>query len=136
MNLYINSPAYYTYNYGVIDEIYSMCNTISKEIDISKYTNVIDSIGITPIIAPEAEKIDDKWKDYKKVSIKNRIASISLSINYHDFCSSDIICQKQLILKNIFQSLLIIKSKLKNDFDYNKMESDILEIVEMYGCLS
>ena len=34
MELNINSPSYFTKQYGVIDEIYSMCRGISKHVEI------------------------------------------------------------------------------------------------------
>ena len=63
MGLNINSPCYYTAVYGIVDEIYRMCRDITRGIDITKYTCVFDSIGITPIIAPREEIERGKWKD-------------------------------------------------------------------------
>lgn len=42
MNLFINSPSYYTQEYGVIDEIYRMCAYISENIDIRLYTECFE----------------------------------------------------------------------------------------------
>ena len=63
MNLFINSPAYYTTKNGIIDDIYFLCVCISKNIDIASYTNIIETIGITPIIAPKEEI---NWIETKK----------------------------------------------------------------------
>lgn len=43
MNLFINSPAYFTQEYGVIDEIYDLCKRISTTIDVKRYTDCIDT---------------------------------------------------------------------------------------------
>lgn len=94
MKLSINSPAYYTYNYGVIDEIYSLCRVISQNIEVSLYTDCLNIIGITPIIVPK-EKISDKhWKEVKKISTSCRMASISLHIDYDSFINGDIETKK------------------------------------------
>ena len=47
MNLFINSPSYYTQEYGVIDEIYRMCAYISENIDIRLYTECLDTVSYT-----------------------------------------------------------------------------------------
>ena len=52
MELNINSPSYFTKQYGVIDEIYSMCRGISKHVENKQYSDLVDIVGITPIIAP------------------------------------------------------------------------------------
>lgn len=53
LNLFINSPIYYTQQYGIDDDIYQLCSYISNNIDIAKYTTAIDTMAITPIIAPK-----------------------------------------------------------------------------------
>ena len=53
MELNINSPSYFTKQYGVIDEIYSMCRGISKHVENKQYSDLVDIVGITPIIAPK-----------------------------------------------------------------------------------
>lgn len=130
MNLYINSPAYFTQHYGIIDEIYDLCSMISKNIDISLYTNKISTIGITPIIAPLKEMKPGCWEEDKIVSIPYHMADISLRIDFERFISASISEKKTLILENIFQSLLVVKKRLKGDFDFEKIKSDILSIVE------
>lgn len=130
MNLYINSPSYYTQLYGIIDEIYAMCLMISKRIDITLYTDVLDTIGITPMIVPDSEKEDGKWLECRKVSILSRMASISLKSDYDIFCNADIDMKKYMILENILQSLYVIKKKLRNNFDYEHMKFDIIAVAK------
>lgn len=43
MNLFLNSPSHYTQEFGVIDEVYMMCQYISQNIDVRKYTQFIES---------------------------------------------------------------------------------------------
>ena len=125
MNFYINSPAYYTQKYGVIDEVYDMCLQISLNIDITQYTHSIDTIGIVPIIAPASEK----WKERKYVSLAYRMASISLAIDYEMFSNGDLNTKKRMMLENVLKSLQAIKQKLKNDFDYLQLEQDIKNLI-------
>ncbi len=96
MNLFINSPSYYTQECGVIDEIYQMCKTISNNIDITKYTTLLDTIGITPIIAPKHLLDCGKWSEIKKISLPYRFASVSLICDYDLYVNSDLIDKKKL----------------------------------------
>lgn len=129
MGLNINSPAYYTSVYGVIDDVYKMCNDITRNVDISKYTSSLDHIGITPIIAPAEEIKNGRWKEVKKVLINSRLAIVSLHIDYDVYCNANVNEKRNLIIQNIFDSLLVISKKSKNDFKYEKLVEDILNII-------
>lgn len=129
MNLFINSPAYYTQEYGVIDDIYQLCTLISHKIDITLYTDRLDTIGITPMIAPAQVLNSAKWKEVKKISLPYRMASISLVSDYESFYNADMALKKQMIVENIFRSLGVIKSRLKEDFNYELIENDIMELI-------
>lgn len=130
MNLFINSPSYFTSEYGVIDDLYRFCSAISNGIDISLYTDKLDTIGITPIIAPREIVEHGEYNEVKKISLTYRMAILSIQSNYEKFCSVDINEKKSMILENILLSLSIIKNKLKSDFDYDRMKFDIMKIVE------
>lgn len=130
MGLNINSPAYYTSHYGVVDEVYRMCYDITCGIDITNYTNSFDSIGIIPIIAPVEEIGRGKWKEVKKVLVGSKLAIISLHINYDVYCSADVSQKKELVLRNVFESLMVVKKRIKNDFNYDDLVIDILKIVK------
>lgn len=129
MNLFINSPAHYTQEYGIIDEIYNMCSTISRNINIKSYTDCIDTIGITPMIAPVDILSTSNWKERMYVSLTYQMCDISLKVDYQEFHGGDIFVKKQIILKNILDSLKVVKKKLKGKFDYEQAEKDILKLV-------
>ena len=130
MNLFINSPSYYTQENGVIDDIYQLCRIISQNIDVTSYTDMLDTIGITPIIAPIQALNSGKWKEIKKISLPYRMASISLTSDYEHFSQADMPTKKQIILENILKSLKVIKRKLKNTFDYERTENDIKKLLD------
>lgn len=129
MNLFINSPSYYTQENGVIDDIYQLCTMLSRKINITLYTDCLDTIGITPIIAPIQVLNDGKWKEVKKISLPYRMASISLVSDYDSFYKADMALKKQIIIENVLRSLSVIKKRLKDKFDYEQMESNILELI-------
>ena len=128
-NLFINSPAYYSQNYGVIDEIYQMCSDISNNIDITEYTSSLETIGIVPILAPKVLTDQGQWKGHVKINLSLKMAIISLNSSYEDFCSGDLEQKKEIIVKNLLDSLFIIKKRLKDKFNYDDLERKILEIV-------
>lgn len=129
MNLFINSPAYYTQKHGVLDDIYQMCTLISNKIDITLYTDSLDTIGITPIIAPIQILNSGLWKEIRKISLTYRMASISLVSDYDNFYNADIALKKQMIVENIFKSLGVIKRRLKENFDYELIKKDIIDLL-------
>lgn len=130
MNLFLNSPSHYTQEYGAIDEVYAMCEHIARNIDIRKYTEVLDTIGIVPMIAPLEVIHESGWKEIKHVSMTYRLANISLLSDYDIYCNADLIEKKWIILQNILESLKVIKVKLKGKFDYERMEQDIMILVQ------
>lgn len=129
MNLFINSPSYYTQENGVIDDIYQLCRMISRNIDITLYTDALDTIGITPIIAPTQILESGKWKEERRISLPYRMASISLISDYDSFIKADMMSKKEIILENILKSLAVIKRRLKGKFDYEQMENDIKNLL-------
>ena len=129
MSLYINSPSYYTCLYGVDEEVYKVCRLIEKNIDVKMYSSRLDSVGITPIIAPKEELHNDKYKEVNRISLSYRFASISLCVDYSMYISANSTRKKELMIKNILDSLLLVKKRLKNEFNYAQIEKDILALV-------
>ena len=129
VNLFINSPSYYTQENGVIDDIYQLCRMISRNIDITLYTDALDTIGITPIIAPTQILESGKWKEERRISLPYRMASISLISDYDSFIKADMMSKREIILENILKSLAVIKRRLKDKFDYEQMENDIKNLL-------
>lgn len=129
MNLFINSPSYYTQENGVIDDIYQLCRVISRNIDITLYTDSLDTIGITPIIAPTQILESGKWKEERRISLPYRMASISLISDYDSFVNADMLLKKKIIIQNILESLGVIKRQLKDKFDYEQIEVDIKNLL-------
>ena len=131
MNLFINSPSHYTQEYGVVDEIYNMCLIISQNVDIKLYTECLDTIGITPMIAPNDILNSGEWKEVKYISLSYRMANISLISDYDAFLKGDVDMKKSIIVENILQSLKVIKKRLKGKFDYEQIEQDIKRLVNI-----
>ena len=131
MSIYINSPGYYTQIYGIDDTVSKVCRLLERKIDVKNYTSLLDTIGVTPIIVPTSETCDGKWKEIKYISLTYRMASVSLYVDYLAYISAiDQDKKVQLIIDNILNSLLVIKKRLKNNFDYEQIKKDILTLVK------
>ena len=130
MSININSPGYYTQIHGIDEDVYKVCRLLEKNIDIKNYTSLLDSVGITPIVAPTSEICDGKWQEVKYISLAYRMAIISLHVDYSMYISAiDQDRKVQLIVENILSSLLVIKKRLKNGFDFEQVKKDILALI-------
>lgn len=128
MELNINSPAYYTNQYGVIDEIYAMCREISDYVKAKSYGTLINTVGIIPIVAPNNIIEQGLFKEEKKCEVKYGFASVSIQINYEEFLQSDINGKKKLIINNILNSVKSIHKKAK--IDYVEFNNDIMRFCQ------
>ena len=93
MDLNINSPAYYTKEYGVDDDIYWMCRELSNYVREKKYSDAINIIGIVPIVAPAAvlEKglCNNILSSVKAVSKKGKIDYKLFEEDLRSFCKNN-----------------------------------------------
>ena len=51
MELNINSPAYFTDHYGIDEEVYKYCQQLHDFFRTREYSESMNIIGITPVIA-------------------------------------------------------------------------------------
>lgn len=125
MKLNINSPEYYSKIYGVDDEIYWMCRDLSKYVIDKQYSQIVDTVGIVPIIAPKEIINKGLCKEILRYDLKFNFVHVSKQMDYDEYVSADICTKKKLIVKNILKSVKAIKTKAK--FDYESFEKDVLE---------
>lgn len=128
MQLNINSPQYYTNIFGVDDEIYWMCRELANSVKDKRYSEIIDTIGIVPIIAPREILDKGLCKEIKKCDIKYRFAHVSKQIQYEEYVNSNIERKKQLIVKNILESVNSIQKRAK--LNYQEFKKDVLGFLD------
>lgn len=116
MELNINSPAYYSREYGIDDDIYHLCRQISDYVQEKRYSELIESVGITPIIAPYEVIQAGKFKETKRCEPKYGFAYVSIQIDYIEYTKANKEEKKKLIIKCILKSMKIIKKRGKLDF--------------------
>lgn len=133
MDLNINSPACYTNIYGIDDEVYWMCRELSNLVKDRRYSDVIDIVGIVPIVAPEDDIDKGLWKEVIKCDLRFRVATVSLRISFDDYIQSDVEKKKRLIIDNILKSVKVISKKGKIDFE--RFREDVDSFCERSGLM-
>ena len=123
MDLNINSPSFYTQEYGVDDDIYWMCRELSAFVREKEYSDVINSIGIVPIIAPKSVIEKGLCKTHKKCEPKAGFASICLQMDYEEYVKADISTKKKLKIDNILASVKSVSKRGK--INYSLFEEDV-----------
>lgn len=131
MELNINSPAYYKNIYGVDDEIYRLCQDIYIYFKDKSYSDIINIIGIIPIIAPKEFMENGKYKEMKYCSVAYGFADVNLFIDYERYVGAGMDEKRALIVKNVVDSVKSIKTKGKIDF--NRFKKDMIRFCEMNG---
>lgn len=124
MELNINSPTYYTQENGVDEDIYWLCRTLSDYVKDKKYSDLINIIGIVPIIAPVSVLEKGLCKAHKKCEPRYGYASVSLQIDYEQYVEADIANKKRMIINNILSSVKAVS--LKGKIDYSSFAEDVM----------
>lgn len=127
MNINLNSPAYFSKEYGVDDDVYWMCRELCNFVKDKSYSQLIDTIGIVPIVAPKELLDKGLWKEDLEYDLKYKLVYISKHIDFNQYLSANLELRKKLIVKNILESVKAIKKKGK--FDYEAFKSDILNFL-------
>lgn len=128
MDLNINSPAYYKNIYGVDDEVYWMCREISAFVKDKRYSDIVDIVGISPVVAPKDLIVNGQWKEEIKYDFKFKLVSVRKQIDYDKYISSNADGKCKLIAGNILRSIKSISRKAK--IDYTMFENDLLEFLK------
>ena len=119
MILSINSPAYFSAEYGVDDEVYWMGRELSRYLEDKTYSCLIDTVGVCPIIAPES------WADDSVNCMPSAgVATVFLHTDFEKYLNADIEGRKALVIDNVLRSVKKIPKKYK--FNYAAFEKDVL----------
>jgi hypothetical protein len=127
MKLNVNSPAYYSRNYYIDNDVYRMCQGLYVFMKSKEYSEVLKVIGIVPVVAPEEVLKDSScWKEHLEFRGKNEVATVWIHINFSDYHTGDSDTKKVLMLDAIIKSIERISKKSKIRFNLEKFNEDIL----------
>ncbi len=128
MEININSPRYYKDVYGIDSEIYQLCQKMHDFFKEKKYSDLINIVGIVPIIAPQEFINQGKYRGKKFCSTVYGFADVQLFIDYNSYVNGSIEEKKSYIVKNVLKSVKAIKGKGK--INYKLFELDMMEFCE------
>ena len=130
MRLFISTEAQSSSGH-IISNIRNQIESRIGNIEVTNYTNDLDSIGIIINCFDKNFLSVGFGKTRKYISYKNRYADIRLNIPFEEFMEADKDKRIDMVKNNIYESIRSIDSKLnkKNGckFDGERMISDIEE---------
>ena len=124
MELNINSPAYYTSQYGVNDAVYDYCQKLYLYFKNKEYSNTLHTIGIIPIIAPRKMYDEGLWKEKVQFINSKTCAMISIRLDYEQYYKAN--DQEKIKMMELMLIKAIKKIKNKGKFDTNQFIEDLL----------
>lgn len=125
MELNINSPAYFADHYGIDDEVYKYCQQLHDFFRTREYSESMNIIGITPVIAPKEIYDQGMWKEKVWVVGLGSCAIIDIRVDFDNYYNADSNGKIELIQQMIIRAVRKIKSKGK--FDWEKFRDDLLK---------
>ena len=125
MELNINSPAYFTDHYGIDEEVYKYCQQLHDFFRTREYSESMNIIGITPVIAPKEIYDQGMWKEKVQVVGLGSCAIIDIRMDFDNYYNADSNGKIEVIQQMIIRAVRKIKSKGK--FDWEKFRDDLLK---------
>ena len=125
MELNINSPAYFTDHSGIDEEVYKYCQQLHDFFRTREYSESMNIIGITPVIAPKEIYDQGMWKEKVQVVGLGSCAIIDIRMDFDNYYNADSNGKIELIQQMIIRAVRKIKSKGK--FDWEKFRDDLLK---------
>ena len=125
MDLQINSPGFFSAEHGIDDEIYWFFRKITMYFIGKEYSEIINTVGLAPIVAPAEILGQGLWAEYTKIDKMSKLAMVSKQTDYLEYLNSDIEGKKQLMVENILSSIKSITKRGK--FDYERFERDLMD---------
>ncbi len=133
MRLFISTEAQSSSGH-IISNIRNQIESRIGNIEVTNYTNDLDSIGIIINCFDKNFLSVGFGKTRKYISYKNRYADIRLNIPFEEFMEADKDKRVDMVKNNIYESIRIIDSKLNKkkgcSFGGERMIGDIEEKLE------
>lgn len=127
MELNINSPAYFTQQYGVNERVYWYCKKCHEYFKDKEYSETLRIIGICPQCAPKDLYQQGKWKEKVRLIGNGSCASIDIRIDFDQYYN--VTDEGKVIIRNTIMKA-VKKVKAKGKFDYESFCRDLLNVTE------
>lgn len=133
MRLFISTEAQSSSGH-IISNIRNQIESRIGNIEVTNYTNDLDSIGIIINCFDKNFLSVGFGKTRKYISYKNRYADIRLNIPFEEFMEADKDKRIDMVKKNIYDSIRVVDERLNKkkgcSFDGERMIGDIEEKLE------
>ena len=127
MELNINSPAYFTQQYGVNERVYWYCKKCHEYFKDKEYSETLRIIGICPQCAPKDLCQQGKWKEKVRLIGNGSCASIDIRMDFDQYYN--VTDEGKVIIRNTIMKA-VKKVKAKGKFDYESFCRDLLNVTE------
>ena len=127
MELNINSPAYFTQQYGVNERVYWYCKKCHEYFKDKEYSETLRIIGMCPQCAPKDLYQQGKWKEKVRLIGNGSCASIDIRIDFDQYYN--VTDEGKVIIRNTIMKA-VKKVKAKGKFDYESFCRDLLNVTE------
>lgn len=117
MELNINSPAYFSRQYGVDDEVYRYCQNLHEFFKDKEYSETLSIIGIIPIIAPKELYEQGMWKERTQLVSLGSCAIIHIRMDFKSYYHADSSGRIALVKEMLVRAVKKIKTRGKFDWE-------------------
>ena len=124
MELNINSPAYFSNQYGADDDVYRYCQRLYEFFKDKEYSETLSVIGIVSIIAPKELYKQGMWKERTQIVSLGSCAIINIRMDFESYYKADSNEKIELIKEMIVKAVKKIKARCK--FDWERFRDDLL----------
>lgn len=128
LDLNINSPSYFTQQYGVNDSVYHYCQKCYEYFNDKEYSEVLKIIGICPQCAPIDLYQQGKYKEMVRFIGNKSCVYIDIRMDFDQYYNATDE-EKVIIIKNTILKA-VKKVRAKGKFDYESFSQDLQEMVE------
>ena len=111
MELNVNSPAYFTQQFGVDDEVYRMCRETREFLQDKEYSEVLQVIGILPVAAPEELFENGTWSEQVRFLNHQAVAAVRVKLDYERYRDGSSTTRVHMMREAILQAGKRVKTR-------------------------
>ena len=129
MKIEIRPPCYYSQHHAVDEEITGMARMISAYMEDRSYSEIISTVDIVPVVAPENILEEGLWEEEVMLTRSTGRISVFKYIDYLKYLNGSAEKRKKLTVKCILEAVKLIRSKPGTKFDVNQFGIDLLGLL-------
>lgn len=89
MDLNINSPAYFSRQYFIDNDVYRFCQKAYLFFKGKEYSDTLHTIGIIPVAAPQELYDNGAWEESVEFISKKSVACITIRMDFKEYYNAD-----------------------------------------------